>query len=525
MKIERTKNASKNIAVGVSLKLYQMLAPFLMRTAMLYYMGEQYLGLSGLFTSILHILNLAELGVGSAMVFSMYQPIAEDDEAAICALMRLYRTYYRIIGLVIGVVGIALTPMIPHLIKGTVPDGLNVYVLYLLNLGATVLTYWLFAYKNCLLNAHQRTDVSSLVTILTTTVQYGLQLVIMIVWKNYYLHMIVALLTQALNNVITAFVANKMYPRYQARGKLDREKTRSINGRIRDLFTSKMGSVILTSGDSVVISAFLGLSVLAVYQNYYFILTSVLGIVEIMLQSVMAGLGNSFLTETKQKNFKDLKKFTFLFIWLTGLFSCCFLALYQPFMEIWVGKGLMLGNSAVIWLALYFFVCTLCRLLSVYKDAAGLWHKDRFRPLVAAVVNVTLNLLWVRSMGVYGVLMSTVVSVTVVELPWLLYNIFTVFFYKTYFGEYIRHLLGLILAAAVAAVAVWLICLPIQGNPWVSLVLRGIVGVTVPNLLLWLLLHRTQQFIPAVQMVDKLTKNKLKLERLFSCKKCELDKK
>ena len=138
MKIERTKNAGRNILFGGLLKLYQIVVPFLMRTAMIYCMGVQYLGLDSLFISILQVLNLAELGVGSAMVYGMYKPIAEDDTVTICALMKLYRLYYRIIGLVIAVVGVCLTPFIPMLIKSDLPPELNIYVLYLLNLAATV---------------------------------------------------------------------------------------------------------------------------------------------------------------------------------------------------------------------------------------------------------------------------------------------------------------------------------------------------------------------------------------------------
>ena len=147
MRIERRKNAVKNIKAGIILRIYQIIVPFFMRTAMIYFMGVEYLGLSSLFTSVLSFLNLAELGVGSAMVFAMYRPIAEDDEKTICALMALYRRYYRLIGLFIGAVGLALTPFIPRLISGEVPADVNVYLLYLLNLSATVLTYWLFAYQ------------------------------------------------------------------------------------------------------------------------------------------------------------------------------------------------------------------------------------------------------------------------------------------------------------------------------------------------------------------------------------------
>ena len=372
MRIERTKNAAKGITAGLLLRILQTVLPILMRTAMIRLMGVEYLGLNGLFTSILHILNLAELGVGAAMVFSMYRPIAEDDETTICALMRLYRRYYRLIGLVVGAMGLALMPVLPKLISGEIPPELDIYVLYLLNLGSTVLTYWLFAYKNCLLQAHQRTDVASLITMLTSLVQTVLQFAVLFLTRNYYWYVIVAMATQALNNVCTAAVATKMYPRYRPEGKLSRAQTRAINGRIRDLFTGKLGSVVLSSSDTVVISAFLGLAVLAVYQNYFFIVTSVISVIEIMLQSVMAGLGNSFITEVKEKNYRDFRKFTFIYLWLVGVCTCCFLGLYQPFMKIWVGEELMLGFSAVICFAVYFFLCALNRLLNIYKDAAGL---------------------------------------------------------------------------------------------------------------------------------------------------------
>ena len=151
MKLERTQNAKRNIATGLPLKLYRTLMPFIMRTALIYLLGAQYLGLSSLFTSILEVLNLAELGVGSAMVYSMYKPIVEDDDATICALMNLYKKYYRIIGLMVLAAGLVLLPFVPSLIHGDVPQDINVRVLYLMYLGTTVLSYWLFAYKNSLL--------------------------------------------------------------------------------------------------------------------------------------------------------------------------------------------------------------------------------------------------------------------------------------------------------------------------------------------------------------------------------------
>ena len=204
MKIERTKNAARNIVFDGMLKTLNIIIPFILRSIMLNYLGVEYLGLSGLFRSILSFLNLAELGVGSAMVFSMYKPIAEDDTETICALMRLYRTFYRAIGLFIAVVGLALTPFLRNLISGEIPPDMNLYILYFMNLGSTVLTYWLFAYKRSLLDAHQRTDVISKVSLCVQMVEYALKLPALIVFRNYYLFLAVQLLAQVAINILTA---------------------------------------------------------------------------------------------------------------------------------------------------------------------------------------------------------------------------------------------------------------------------------------------------------------------------------
>ena len=513
MKIERTKNATRGIFWGGIMKVYQMVIPFLMRTAMIYFMGVQYLGLNSLFTSILQVLNLAELGIGSAMVFSMYKPIAEDNREQINALLKLYRTYYRIVGLIIGVVGIILTPFIPRLISGDIPVGINIYILYLLNLGATVLTYWLFAYKNSLLQAHQRVDVTSIITIITNTIQYTIQLLILIFLKNYYLYVITILITQVLNNILTAIITKNMYPDYKPNGKMDKQVVRVINNRIKDLFTGKIGAVIINSADTIVISAFLGLTVLAIYQNYFYMITAVTGFMEIILSSMLAGLGNSYIIETKEKNYADLEKFTFIFCWLSGVCFCCFLCLYQPFMEIWVGKENMLNFSAVICFSIYFYIYEINRLLNTFKDAAGLWHEDRFRPLITALTNLTLNLITVQFWGIYGVLLSTVISVVVVGMPWILYNMFTVYFDRSLARKYIVQLLKNTGTVVVVGCVTYCICMLVHVGQWGTFFLRLLICFVLPNVLFLLVFYKNPHFRESIQLADNITKNKFHLEK------------
>ena len=510
MKFNRTKNATRNIFFGVLLKLYHILVPFLMRTAMLYLLGVEYLGLDSLFTSILSVLNLAELGVGSAMVYSMYRPIVRDDGETICALMNLYKRYYRIIGTVVLASGLILCPFVPNLIAGSTPVGINVYILYLLNLGATVLSYWLFAYKNCLLQAHQRSDVISKVMLIVQTGRYLLQFVLLFLTHNYYLYLIVTLLSQAIINVVTSLIADKMYPQYRAAGVLDRAARKEINHRITDLFTAKIGAVIVDSVDTIVISAFLGLTVLAVYQNYFYILTAVTGLINVIMTSCLAGIGNSIATESKEKNYRDLRTFTFIIVWIAGVCTALLLTMFQPFIKLWVGEKYMFEFSAVICFCVYFFIKQINTLLNLYKDAAGMWHEDRFRPLVTAAANLTMNLIMVQFWGIYGILLSTVLSMLLVGMPWILRNLFTVLFDRTELRNYLKMLILYILLTGVTCVASAAVGHFLPGDGIVLLVLRMLTTLVVSNLIFFAALHRTADFKKGFGILKSVVNGKLK---------------
>ena len=504
-KIERTKNATRNIIFGVILRAYQIIVPFLMRTAMIYLMGVQYLGLNSLFTSVLQVLNLAELGVGSAMIYSMYRPIAEDDNTTICALMKLYRTYYRLIGLIIAVVGCILTPFIPKLISGDIPQGINIYILYLLNLGATVLSYWLFAYKNSILQAHQRTDIVSKVTLITNTIQYVLQLFVLWIFKNYYLYVIVMLVTQALTNIVTAIMADKIYPQFKPKGELHKEEIHQINQKIRDLFTAKLGGVVVGSADTIVISAFLGLTTLAVYQNYYFIMNSICGFITVIFSAITAGIGNSLVTESSEKNYNDFKKFTFIICFILCICCCCFVGLYQPFMKLWVGKKFMLSFSFVILFCILFYCLELAMVWATVNDAAGLWHSDRFRPLIGACANLIMNIVLVQVIGLYGIILSTVFSYIFISMPWLIHNLFK-FLYNESLKVYLKDLSMYILVAILATTITTIICRKITFVGIFELVFKGIISIIIPVSIEILCYRKKEEFKESIKLVKKMLK-------------------
>lgn len=506
MQESRVGNAGRNVIFGMLLRGYQILMPFLMRTAIMYYMGKEYLGLNSLFGSVLFVLNLAELGVGSAMVYSMYQPIVDGDKKEICALLKLYRRYYRIIGLLIAVAGLVLMPFIPMLIKAGVPSDISVYVVYLLNLLCTVMSYWLFAYKNSLLTAHQRTDIASKVMLATNTVQYLLQLFVVIKFQDYYAYLIVSIVTQVCTNIITAYWAKKMYPDYNPEGELPAERVKGINGKIKDLFTMKLGVVLVSSVDSITVSAFLGLAVLGIYGNYTQILTAAFNVVKVVFDSCTAGIGNSILTETSEKNFADLKKLTFIVMWLTGFCSVWLLCLFQPFMLLWTGsEDNLFGYTTVICFVLYFFLDRVMQLLITYKDAAGIWHEDRFRPIVTALVNVVLNIILIQFIGINGVIISTILSILLVGVPWILHNLFTVLF-KRSMREYVGRLIFYAVVTIVVCVVCAVLCGMIADTGIGTLMLKALICVVVANVLYFLAFFRTKEFGQAMEIVRRILK-------------------
>lgn len=508
MRIERVKNASRNMVYGTALQIVKLVIPFVMRTVILYLLGVEYLGLNSLFTSVLSVLNLAELGVGSAMVYSMYKPIVEDDIEKICALMRLYKIYYRIIGIVVCALGLLLLPFIPNLISGDVPADINIYVLYLLDLSITVLSYWLFAYKSSILQAYQRTDVISKATLISETLKYGLQFIVLAIFRSYYLYVLVNLLAQIFNNILSAVFAQRMYPECKAIGVLPREEQKSINHRIRDLFTAKIGTVVVYSADTIVISAFLGLTALAVYQNYYYLFTAVTSLITIIFTSVRAGLGNSLIIDSREKVFSDFQTFMLIITWLAGFCSACFLCLYQPFMELWVGPDLLLDFGVVILMVIYFFVNCLNNFLNSYKDASGMWHEDRFRPLVSAGINLGLNIFLVQYIGLYGIVLSTILSMLFVG-PWLISNLFRLIFGLKNVSAFLKRLGYYVLVSALAVMSSYLACglihLPLIG----TVVVRLVVCCLCANLIFFLFCHRLPEFAQCLRLADHMLGGRL----------------
>ena len=505
MKIDIVKNTSRNIIFSIAKKLYGTVLSFFMRTIMIYMLGIEYAGLNGLFTSLLNILSLAELGAGSAIVYSMYRPIAEDDHEKICAMLSLYKKCYRIIGLVILCIGLICMPFLSKMINGEVPDTLNIHALFLMHLLITVCSYWMFAYKSSLFSAFQRTDISSRINMLASTLEAVGQTAALIFTGSYYLYLGISLVAVFIKNCIICRTSARMYPQYKARGILPAEEQKAIIGHVKALFLSKVGGVIVNSADTLVISAVLGISILGMYQNYFYILSAVSGIIIVLYHSCIAGIGNRLVLESADSVYESFENLSFWLIWICGLCCACFLGLFQPFIRIWVGERMLLEYGIVVIFCIYFYIFQMMGLASAFEDAGGIWHYDRFRPLLEGLLNLFLNLVMVRYTGLYGILLSTIVSMAAFSFPWLLRNLFRHLFRRS-MKTYLLHTVQYLFWAFMTNVGVGLLCWRMPENSIGSFCIRLAVCLILPGSILILRYGKTEKFKWLIRILIRIKK-------------------
>lgn len=493
MKLNRTKNAKRNIVWGIVNKIIVIIFPFIIRTLLLKVLGEQYLGLNGLFTSILQVLSLSELGFSMAMVYSMYKPIAQEDTERICALLNLYKKVYRYMGLFILLIGICLIPFLNNLIKGDHPNDINLYVLYLIYLGNTVISYWLFAYKSSLLIAHQRTDIDINILSITNVLMYVFQIAIICILKNYYLFIICIPIFTIIKNIIVSIVVNRVYPQYICKGELDKEFIKDLKIQLKALVGHKIGAIVLSAADNIVISAFIGLSTVAIYNNYLTLINAVGSILNIIYSSVTAGIGNSIAKESVDKNYSDFNMLTFMNMWLVGWFSICFLCLFQPFIIIWLGEKYIFKNITMILFVIYFVIMYMRKVVNMYKDASGMWQADVAKPYIEAITNLIINLVLVNIIGINGVLISSILAMGIISLPWEAHVLYKNYFKKNelkYYFDLIKYCILILLNSLFT----YFLCslLPLYGIHVFALKL--IICLIVPNIIFFIFYFKNIYF-------------------------------
>ena len=485
MKLDFTRNVRRNMIANAAGSFVKLLFPFLNRTLFLWLLGPAYLGLNGLFGSILGVLMLAELGFGTAVVCSMYKPVADDDRELLCAYLKFYRGVYRCVGAAIFFGGLALLPFIDRLVHGSVPPDVDLRVLYLIHLVNTAASYFLFAYRGVVLGAHHRNDVITNIRTAVSVAQYVAVFLILLATRNYYHYVVATVFFTVVQNVLLVTASRRLFPDVEPRGRLPAELRRRVLSDVKSIFMHKVGNVITTFADNIVVSAFLGLVAVAAYGNYYYVVTSVAGLVAIVHSSMQGGFGNKIHTESKAENFRLFLRMNRLCMVVVAFCAAVMAALFQPFIALWTMNDpeLVRHGLTPALMVLYFFVLQSRQVLLSFKAAAGLWKEDRWKPVVAGAVNLGTNVLFVLflpdAFKLDGVILSTILSVAFIQIPWESHVVFTRFFGRAEACVYWRSYAGFAALTLALCAAAWGAArlVPLDGIP--GLAAKGVAASAV----------------------------------------------
>ena len=408
----RTKNSFINSIVGSSSQIISTLLNFFVRTIFIYCLSKEYLGVNGLFSNILYMLNFAELGIGSAIVYKLYKPVANDDEERIKSLVSLYKKVYFIIGSVILILGLLVIPFMSYIIKEPPKIEENLILIYILYLLETVGEYF-WGYKRSVLLVYQKNYINSAIDLLFSIIKSLVQALILIFTKNYILYLLVYILSTICSNLFISIYTNKQYPFLKEKNivKIKKEEIKELLNNVKSLFTYKLGSTILSGTDNIILSMVVGISAVGMYSNYSLIITAVSGILWTILTGLTGSIGNLNALSDSKKSKEIYLQVLFVSCLLYGLGCLCIGTLINPFIELWIGSEYLLSNSIVILLIIILYLRGIVYPDNAYRDTLGLFKEGRIAPLISSFINIILSAILGNFLGIEGVFLASVLSI------------------------------------------------------------------------------------------------------------------
>lgn len=418
----RVQAAKKNILFGYVGQIVTMVMAFVLRTFCIRYISEQILGVDGTFVEVLSFLNMAELGIGTALNFSLYKPVAEGDTEKIKSYMQMYRRAYYYIAGVVGILGIFLVPFLKYLVKNPGVPEKDLVLFYLIFLFNTVSSYFV-AYKYSLVNAEQKNYIQTNIIAITKIITSIFQIIVVALTKNYYFYLITDAVIQLIQKIFVSRYLDNMYPYLKEKNieKLAKEDEEIVWTKTKALVFHKVGDVFRLQTDTLIISSLseVGAALVAVVRNYNMIIVAVSSFVNIIFNSVISSFGNLIATEDRDKQYSMFKVYRFFATWVYG-FSCVgFMLLLTPLVEMWtkISKGdkwtdfwILPALAVFLILTDYYFKGERI-VLSNYKTAAGVFEQDKYLALIQGILNLILSIWLVQTrLGIAGIYVGTVVS-------------------------------------------------------------------------------------------------------------------
>lgn len=491
MSNSRTKNSLLNMTASMGYQILNLVLSFVSRTVFLQILGVGYLGINGLFNDVLSMLNMAELGFGTAMTYGMYKPLAENDQETLAALTHFYKKVYRIIALTIAAIGVALIPFLPHLInlEREIP---HVEGYYLLFLTSNVASY-LAVHKTTVLYAGQKNYILLKHGAFWHVAEILTMLSVLLITKNYTLYLVTQVLFVLGKNVYMSHLAENYYPCLNKKVHLPKEKTKGIFKDVTSAFLYKISNVLITGTDNTLISVLVSTEMVGYYSNYQIVIAKIGAIVSTFFSSLIASLGNLIAKEHSEKRYEVFRIMQSLGFVLSTVFASCIFLLEDDFIRVWLGQEYTLDTATLFAITLHFYLAISLMPITTFREAAGLFRKTKFVMLWTAILNIGLSVALGKLMGLSGILFATSLAKLLTHVWYEPKLLFQDYFQKPsmlYCYQMLKGAAVVVLTVAFARlVSFWFV-----PSDWLGLIAKGVLVASASVLVTILCYCKTEGF-------------------------------
>lgn len=488
----RIHNSMLNILFGVGNQFIITALSFLSRTIFINSLGIEYLGISALFTSVLAMLSIAEAGISSSIIYSLYKPVANNDQPQIIALMNLYKKAYNIIAFIILGVGLLFIPFLPMIIKDANVDHITfIYLIFLLN---TVIPYF-FVYKHSFLNVNQKNYVVTAFFTVSTIISTTAKIAILYLTDNYILYLLVESVLSIFTTIILAKKVDRLYPylRMATNFRLDSGMIQGFKKNMKAIILQNIGMYLIFGVDSILISYFVSFIAVGLYSNYKMFFEICRTFVNQIFANIFHSVGNLVAQESKEKIYSVYKATMLLTFWLYGLLSILLYLMLEPLIRLWIGNEFIMDNLVLLFLVLMFWERGMRYSLTTVKITSGIFQEDRYGPLAQAAINLAVSLFLVHKMGIAGVFLGSLISAVCVPfwtIPYLVYKkVFEISIIK-YYNMYFYYLAIGLASYFAARFAVQ----SIPDDHILMFIVKGAVVFIVVNICFFVMFRRSEEF-------------------------------
>lgn len=515
MEENKTKKATQNIAYSMLNQILSLVLSFISRTVFINFLGVEYLGINGLFSDVLNLLSLADLGFNTAMTFSFYKPLAEKDYKKMAGLTHFYKKVYFIVTVLVAVVGIALIPFLKYIVNTETPIN-NLEIYYLLSLAGIIVSY-VCVYKTSIIIASQNGYIITKITMITSIIKTVIQTISLVLWKNYIIYLMIGVVINLMNNIIASIVAEKQYPFIKEHHELSKDEQKNIFSNMGSIFIYKVSSVMMNATDNILTSIIVSTMMVGYYSNYLMLQNKINLFYSLIFTSMTASVGHLMIKGTTKRKYEIFNCEQIISFIICGIVIPCYVVLVNDFMNIWLGNEYVLSNAVTYCIGLnMYFGCVLQPLWS-YREATGLYQKTKWVMFSCGILNIILSIILGMYMGLAGIILASVLSRLMTYIWYEPRLLFVEYFDKKPTKYYIDILKNIILIATMVAVFE-LVGKQIVINNFFEWIIKALI-VGIISLLVMILVYKNTDGYKLFKekFVDKLLKRVLNiLKRIFN---------